>query len=343
MFRRSFLIVALTITFACTSTLAQRRSGGVNNAPTGEVRVKVVLENDSPMRNVQLQVQLLNATNAPIADSYTDTEGVVNFPGIPQGAYTLRVSGGELAATVTQRFTMNRSENTHSEYVHVKMKPSAAEGNSASNPMISAQALNVPDKASKEFDKGNEALDSNDLNAAKKHYSKALEIYPQFGAAENNLATVCQRMNDYACAREALDRALQVDPHSSSALLNMGRLKLMERSYAEAESMFGRALAIDPANPEVLILMAKTELLMHKVPEAIQYARKVHEVPHDKFVLAHLIAARGLEFQNRPLEAATEYEWFLREAPQHPEAPRVREALARVSASAKATHSSAVK
>jgi tetratricopeptide (TPR) repeat protein len=321
--------VAVVSALLVCAAVAQR--GGVLNVPTSEVSVRVVLDNDRAVRNLQLNVQLVNGTGALVGTAYTDIDGLAHFTGITAGPYAVRVMGSEIEEA-TQTFTVNRMENVHSEYVHVKLRAGPDVGSAEG--MVSARTLNIPDKARKEFEKGNDAFQNNDLKAALQHYRKASAIYPEFAAAENNLAGICLRMQNYGCAREALQRALQVDPHFGRALLHMGRLKLMEKNLTEAESSFEQALQVEPMNPEMLMFMARTELLLHKVPEAVQYARRVHTVPHEHFAPAHLIAAEGLELQGKAREAAAEYELFLQEAPQNPAVRQVREALARVNAHA---------
>ena len=64
---------------------------------------------------------------------------------------------------------------------------------------------------------------------------------------------------------------------------------------------------------------------------ALASARKVHTLPdHQKFAIAHLIAAEILSSRKANREASQEYQFFLQEDPQSPLAPRVREALAKI-------------
>ena len=64
---------------------------------------------------------------------------------------------------------------------------------------------------------------------------------------------------------------------------------------------------------------------------ALADAQRVNALPqHATFGIAHYVAARALEAQQRAPEAAQEYEIFLQESPAAPQAEVAREALERL-------------
>lgn len=330
MFRFAWLLLAflsLMITGAVCQYRGLGRGAASNGSNAGHLQVHVVLDNGQPADQTQFHVELANGGGVPIGTAYTDTMGRASFDGLGGGTYTLRVSSPETEDTIVT-FDMNGFESMHIEDVSVRARP----GNPMGSPQgtVSAHELNIPDKARKEFDKGNAAVQHKDLESAREHFSRALESDPKFAAAGNNLGAICLQLKDYACARQALEQAVEADGHSGQALANLARLRMMEQNYTDAESLFHRSLALEPGNPATMTLMAETELVLHKFPDALEYARKVSEENLRGYELVHLIAGEALEAENKPQEAAAEYEQFLREAPDHPEAPRVEQALARL-------------
>ena len=67
---------------------------------------------------------------------------------------------------------------------------------------------------------------------------------------------------------------------------------------------------------------------------ALQNALKVHQLPHEGYAVAHYVAGRAYELKQQYQKATAEYETYLRESPDGPEARQVRNALARVTAMA---------
>ncbi len=64
--------------------------------------------------------------------------------------------------------------------------------------------------------------------------------------------------------------------------------------------------------------------------KALMYARRVHELDHQNFGMAHIVAGRALEAQNHPNEAKVEYEILLKENPAPQVASQARQSLARL-------------
>jgi hypothetical protein len=56
----------------------------------------------------------------------------------------------------------------------------------------------------------------------------------------------------------------------------------------------------------------------------------VHSGPHERFAVAHVIAAAALEKQNDAKGAIAEYQQFLKEDPNSPRAAGARKALERL-------------
>ena len=87
---------------------------------------------------------------------------------------------------------------------------------------------------------------------------------------------------------------------------------------------------MEPDNLAALLMMANCELITGQNESAIAYARKIHQLPHEKFAASHLVAARALEASHHPDQAIEEYRILLQEAPSSEFAHDAQEALARL-------------
>ena len=104
-------------------------------------------------------------------------------------------------------------------------------------------------------------------------------------------------------------------------------MDIADRNYPDAEGMLDKATAAEPNNPQTLVLLANVQLMDQHFEAAIATCRKVHSMPHPTQALAHYIAARALEHENRPADAMTELETFLTEEPSGDRADAVRKEL----------------
>jgi Tfp pilus assembly protein PilF len=294
--------------------------------------VRLRWSNDREVSDSSVHVQLLSSTNIPVQDTFADRDGNVWFHAVTPGSYHLKVDGPNLEDQTTDRFDIGYQERMHSEWVHLTPKKTAEQNGVGAGPMVSASELNCPPKARNELEKGMEAFNQGDLKKAEEKLRKAIEIYPKYARAWNNLGVVLMRQNDQAGAREAWLKSVEADDKFSSGYLNLARLSLRDKNNAEAETYIAKALVPNPNNPEALTLLAREELFAQQYEKAIYNAHKVHAMPHEHYPDVHLIAGEALLHQNKNADAVKEYELYLQEDPDSPNAAQVKTAMAQIQA-----------
>jgi Tfp pilus assembly protein PilF len=337
-------VLALSLLLALTAS-AQRNpgnrggtSGGasnpfpsVSNSRGNEtLSVRITNEQDRPL-TIEVRVQLTNNAGVPVSENFAH-DGMTQFP-IQPGTYRLRVSGPDIEETTSDSFTVFGGEGAPMQFVRVKMRPQPGQGGSTQG-TVSASELNVPDKAKSEVRKAHDEMAHQQWKKAVTHLEKAIEIYPQYATAYNDLGVAYIKTGDSARARQSFEKAAEFNEHTGMAYLNLARFSLSEQNYPETIRLVNRALSLNPNHPEALLMLANSELATGQYASALVHARKVHDLNHERFAVTHVIAARALEAEQKPAQAVAEYEMFLKEDPNSPRAAAVRDALKRVAAQA---------
>ncbi len=323
------LVLITCLSFAQRSVQVGRPEDGDANI---EIVVHVIFPNDRHAGE-HITVLLEAPGGGAMAQAFTNSEGKAVFTNVRPGQYIIRVRDQSIKETATGILQLI-FERTHHEYIRAEPANSAG-GNETSQPPKRAVKVKIPDKAQKEFDKGYKAFSAGDTGRAMQHYQKAIELYPGFAVAYNNMAALYLKSKDFSRAREALNRALQADPDLALTKENLIRVALQERNFPEAIRSAKKALTDEPTRPEFLFLMCKAQSLAGNYDEALVYARKVYAGPHQEFELAHLAAGRALEAKHRFEEARAEYAKLLQESPSAPEAAEAKKSLARLGGAAK--------
>jgi tetratricopeptide (TPR) repeat protein len=331
------VIVGLMIPILSASLFAQRTnpnsSGPSSITPSqgSELQIQVVWPNDHPLQEV-IQLQLQNGSGVPVADGFTNTEGIAVFHSVRTGTYRLRVSGINIVETTTENITVFRNEAVHMEYVRVARRAGSPD-NTAQGGMVSANDMNVPEKARKEMDTAMGAMQKNDMATATEHLNKAVQIYPQYARAWNNLGVIRMKAGDKVGASAAWELAVAADDKLAPACLNLARIAISDQQLVDAEKLIEKALASDPSNASALFLMATAQAMNGQWADALISARKVHTiVDHRHFADAHRIAAEALMQLDQPQDALAEYDTYLKENPESGHADQVREAMSRLQA-----------
>lgn len=344
----SFLIVLAVCAFGQARRPTSGNTGNTNtttpNRPTmnipdmpnrgreSQLEIQITGEDSHPLA-IQVLVELSATSGGIIQQNYTDMDGRARFTGVPTGqTYQIKVSGAGIETTQTS-MDLFQGENFHHQMVAVKL---SAEGkNNLPGGLVSASMLNVPVKARREFEKGMELMRKEKWAEAKKHLEKATQEYPNFDWAYNNIGVVDMQMKDEAGAQEAFARAVAINSKNPDATRNLARLKLKGDDFQGAKTLLLDSVTAKPGDPETLALLAYAQYRTKDFDQALTNAEKVHTDKPDKYPLAHLIAASIRESRGDRAGAQKQYEMYLKEAPDGPQAQIAKDGLARVGAQAK--------
>jgi len=304
--------------------LAQVQSSG----RSGNLKVRLTYTDGSAV-NVQPLLQLMSgASNNPVAESYANDAGMAEFLRLELGMYHVRVTGQGIEDADSGIVEVDDRKGAQSLFVTVRRVGEGQPGATAAGPTVAAPDLKIPEKARKEFEKAGDLLSRKEWQKAIERLKRALDLYPNYAAAYNNLAVAYGQLGDRTQEREALEHAIKINDHFVAALVNLARLYTKDNDLPQAEILLGKATAADPTNPETLTLLARVELAEKHYEEVILNCQKVHAVAHERYAMVHYIAARALEHLNRLREAATELQTFLQEEPAGPRTADARKELA---------------
>jgi len=209
----------------------------------------------------------------------------------------------------------------------VYIRPKGSQKARSDQRYVSVSSLKASPKAQKEFNKGNEALAKNELEKAKKHFQKAVEIYPEYDDAYNGLGTVFLKLNDVDSAAPLFQKALKINAKSEIALTNLARVAISKKDFVLADKYLNQAISLSPLAPQTLSLACQIGVLVGKYDDVVRNARTLHTLPHANMALAHFAAGDSLMRLKRPQEALVEFNLFLSEDPKSRLAVRARESI----------------
>ena len=330
MYRRTPIACVLLLLFA-SSAFAQHRQFDID---TDLIRVRVTYENERSIPS-QVRVELLNDTGSSVQQTTLDSEGQAEFvvPASPPLNYRVRASGTNIEDEVSASFQFDRGGSAYSVFLRVKPRLGATISNNTPNAgtTTSAARLAIPKDASKDFRKGLEAWQDKDYAKAAEYLEKATAEYPQYDAAFNYLGVMYTHLQQPEKARAAFETAVRLNDKNAEADRNLAEIVLREKNFARAAELARTSLVVEPQNVVSLTILAIAEFQSGNLDAALQDARKVHDLRHDNYAVCHYIAGQVLERKHQYPEAVTEYNNYLHESPNGPEAAQVKNAVARAS------------
>jgi Flp pilus assembly protein TadD len=246
------------------------------------------------------------------------------------GTYTISVRGNDIQDTKID-FRVEIFDGNRFEQINVERRS----GNSASAPagVVTAASAAIPDKARAEFVKGDEKLKQKDYAAAKGYFEKATRAYAHYAEAFNGIGIAELHLKNGAAAETAFQNAIAADDQHPTAYLNLGKLYILGRDAAKAMPFLQKAVSLDPRDAEAQAQLSFAQFATGDCTSALTTAAHVHTMAHKQGELAHLVAGACYESAGNASKARAEYELYLAEAPQGPQADQAKAGLQRLKGS----------
>src|SRR5437762_5992187 len=128
-----------------------------------------------------------------------------------------------------------------------KKPPSSAVSGGNSHLTDSAEyTREIPKTARHEFERAVKAHREGKPDDAIRHYTKALELAPDFYAARNNLGSAFLGKSQFLEAQEEFEKVIQVNPTDAAAYFNLANLSLLTRQYGQAQDWVEQGLSKQP-------------------------------------------------------------------------------------------------
>jgi tetratricopeptide (TPR) repeat protein len=256
----------------------------------------------------------------------TDTRGRFHFTSLQRGQYVVNVSAPCYQADRRQVELIL----VFRAYLDFDLTPDTTSPACAASPApVSSVDARVPEDARKEFERGSAALSKGKTDEGVGHLRKALEIYPDFLQAQLLLASAHMKSRRWDDAEATLARAAEIDPHSVAALVSLGEARRRLKKYAEAEESLAAALKLDDASWQGHLAMGRVYLDTDQVKKAAPHIGRTLQLKPD-LAEAHLLGGNILLKVGEPARALSEYEEYLRLAPEGEYAAPTRELVGKL-------------
>lgn len=243
-----------------------------------------------------------------------DFNGKFVFKRIPEGLYKLTTGGAggrEQQRTIEVRPAFADARGRVDVKIEIKDRPLAED-----QLKVGLAGLGVSPKAVDEL-RGAYAA-RGDVEKARQHLQKAIEISPNFDAALNNLGTYYYRDGRFETAANLFQRALRANPNLFSAQVNLGGALISLGDYPRALEENLKALGMRPDDSLAQAQTGQAFFYLKRYDEAIPHLEKARQLDPMSFALPGLFIAQIRQIQGDKDGAIAEYKEFLKIHPGHP-------------------------
>jgi tetratricopeptide (TPR) repeat protein len=332
-----FSVLILPAFIVLFSTFALAQGGGVDTAGTGgrhSINGRLVFPSGQ-RADLRLKVRL-ESSGAGDLTVLSDNNGSFGFQNLVPGNYTVVVEGGEYFESVREPVFIESAAVTarrvagsvpiarpFTVQVYLREKP----GVSTKPGVLNAALAKVPKPAREHYDKALEFLRQGDSERAIGELKLAIELYPDFGLALNELGVQYLRRGALEQAAEALQKVIIISPDEVEPRLNYGIVLVNQKKFAEAETQLREVLKHNNSVFTAHVYLGISLSKLNKATEAETQLKKAIEIAGPKAGMAHYYLG-GLYWQEKSFKlAADELEQYLKLEPKAANAERVRNTI----------------
>ena len=317
--------------FLCVSSHAQDVEPKYRTADTNSavIQGRVTLPSGFALgRHVRIT---LRTTHNVVSTIYTNESGEFQIRDLSEGIYFVQAETTDgVFEPVSQRVELGRGlradlnmELRERKADHIEIPTSR---------VVSAAELRqqIPGNAKKAYEQGIKFVNKGNFVEAAKYFEQAIEIYPEFLAARNDLGAQYLKLKRIDEAEKHFQMVLAKDPKNFNAKFNMGLVSIERQDYPGALILLNQALSIDSTRAVAHLWIGIAKLEMGSLPEAENALVRSLVMGGNECVAAHYYLARLYLSQHELGDASRSIQAYLREAPKGEHAQEAKELARRI-------------
>jgi len=295
----------------------------------GSITGKVVLPGGGAVtQSLRISLETLRGVKSAV---YTDNQGAFAFRGLTPGIYSVIVDGDKLLwETTSVNVEVFPGAPSILTITLKEKKRSSTKTKNGDSVSAGELATDIPAKAKKEFDRASDASRDGKSDEAIAHLRKAIEYFPNYLMAHNDLGAQLLEAGKLDEAEKELRKAIEIDPKAFNPQLNLGIVLVTMRRYSEAREVLSKAQTLEPNSPPVRFYLAETFEGTNELNSAIREFTAAYDLGGPPFAVAlfHL-ANVYVKIGNREL-ALKLLERYVNEAPKDANVPQARRLIAQL-------------
>ncbi|MBV9929278.1 MAG: tetratricopeptide repeat protein [Acidobacteria bacterium] len=285
-----------------------------------------------------VRITLSNA-HSILSTLYTNNIGEFQLRNLAEGIYYVQAEvSDDSFDPVTRRVELGRGLVVQ---LTLELREKIAAVGAVARPgarVISAAELAqaVPTAARKEYGLGLKAVGKGDFRQAAQHFEGALNVYPEYLAARNDLGAQYLKLKRIDEAEKQFQMVLARDPKNFNAVFNLGLVRVERHDYAGAIAQINQAIALDAGRPVARLWLGFALFESGDVAAAERELTKALVTGGAECAAANYHLARIEVGRGNTAEAARYLGLYLEDAPKGEYAEDARQLQKKIQAGAKA-------
>lgn len=315
----------LALAFALLLPWSAAAREAAPTAPPVELRCKIVAARAEKGYKLW-KVELKRASGELIRQNVGGAGDTVVFKNLEPAIYIVCISG-EKGRNRCESIDLVPGPSQADRRFSRQIQTPGSVLNKSETHRVDTRRLAIPERARREMVRAEEAQLRGDGRAAVEHLERAVQLYPSYADALNNLGTHHHRAGNYARSADYFSRVVKLDPNFFPGWVNLGGSLLAQGKIEGALEANLKACKIRPDDPLVNTQLGIGYFYLRRYREAKGYFTKVVDVDPSSANSPQLFLAHIAMAERRPGDAEVYIRGYLELHPNSPRAPNLRRTL----------------
>lgn len=323
---RVFLMLGLSLCFIGGRALAQTRY---------EIEGVIYAPGTKPIGNITITLE--NRTRVQVGLTFSDNDGRYHFSGVEAGVYYLVVKPDETQfQQAIQRVelidTGRGGSNTSFEKVDFILRPAPRKYADSGTPGI-LFVQEVPTAAEREYSEAMKSLAKSDKDVATRQLKKAIDIFPSYFLALQQLGLLYVENNDLVKGIALLQKALEINSKAAPSHLGLGIAYVNLNQSKEAIDELNKARDLDAKSFRTYLYLGIALLNLGELDQAEKCLKQAYVLGGPiRAPAAHLYLASIYSTRQQYKQAIDELEAYLHDYPKAANAASVQQTIRKLKA-----------
>ena len=287
------------------------------------------------LANVVMSLQ--NHAGVQIDQDITNSDGRYRFAGVIAGTYYLSAKPADRTTqTVVQKIELLNSGVNISNFSKERFDFTLKSAITPISPPGTVFAQVVPPEAEKIYQSAVGDISKGDKDSAIKGLKKAIEIFPTYFLALQQLGLVYIDAEKDEQAIEPLTKAIQVNAKAANSHLGLGMAYVNLDRLEKAVPELNTAINLDPRLFRAHLFLGMALITQGKLDEAEKLLKQAYTIGGPKQAsAAHLYLTSIYNTRKEYQKAIDQLEAYLKENPKASNAANIQQAIAKLKAKVK--------
>jgi len=320
----SVVFVALCFVIPVSAQMIPPGPGDTGFGGSNSIAGTVLVGGTRMERHVSVRLQTQTKGDRVVM---TDDYGNFAFRGLTSGDYTIVIEKETEFKPYLQVVSVVQPRGFPPQNYTLVIRLEFKERSDSKPAVLNAELANVPKPALVHYFAAADKAKKDDHPGAIDELKLAIQEYPSFTQAFNELGVQYVKMNQLEDADGAFQEALKITPDALSPLINRGIANVLMKRYGEAVPMLRKALAKNDQHAAGHYFLGQALANLGLFDEAEKELQAAVKLGKEEMKEAHRLLAIIYVNRGAKKQAADELEAYLKLAPDAPDADKLKDKI----------------